>query len=71
MSKDLSRSRAPWSACVPAYFSGCVSGTATDAEIELAFREKAKVLHPDMPHGDAVKFKELLTARDRYRTANQ
>lgn len=39
-----------------------VSHNATAAEIKKAFRQKAKLLHPDITQGDDVQFRELLTA---------
>lgn len=34
-------------------------------DVKAAYREKAKVLHPDMPTGDADKFRELNSAYEQ------
>jgi hypothetical protein len=41
-----------------------VAKTASKAAIKKAYRTLAKVLHPDKPDGDAVKFDELTKAYD-------
>lgn len=41
-----------------------VERTATTQEIRLAYRAKAKELHPDAPGGDEEKFNQLRMARD-------
>lgn len=42
-----------------------VSQTATLSEIRHAYRQKAKLLHPDITHSDAQAFRELV---DAYKT---
>ncbi|MBQ1833096.1 MAG: DnaJ domain-containing protein [Treponema sp.] len=39
-----------------------VPHTASAAEIRCAYRKKAKLIHPDITHGDSNEFKELLEA---------
>ena len=39
-----------------------VSHTATAAEIRRAYRQKAKILHPDISHSDSEAFRELAEA---------
>jgi DnaJ-class molecular chaperone len=44
-----------------------VNPGATNAEIERAFRAKAKAFHPDMHHGKQVstqRFREIVKARE-------
>lgn len=38
---------------------------ATDAEIDAAYRQKAKEAHPDMPGGSVSRMTELSEARDK------
>ena len=40
----------------------CVSSGSKYKDIKKSFRELAKKYHPDMPGGDAKKFRELLDA---------
>ncbi len=39
-----------------------VPHTSSAAEIRCAYRKKAKLIHPDITHGDSNEFKELLEA---------